>query len=160
HYLRKLGVAPEVLVGICMDRSLEMIIGLLGILKAGGAYVPLDPEYPKERLAFMLADTQAPVFLTTRPLLEGLPDYAGRAVCLDNEWGAISSHNEQNPLSVINGENLAYGIYTSGSTGRPKAVAMSHRSLCNLLSWQLENFADSMPAATLQFASLSFDVSF
>src|SRR5215471_7515415 len=160
HYLRKLGVGPEVLVGICMDRSLQMIIGLIGILKAGGAYVPLDPEYPKERLAFMMADTQAPVLLTTRRLLEGLPEYAGRVVCLDNEWEAISSHNEQDPVSAVSGENSAYGIYTSGSTGRPKAVAMSHRSLCNLLSWQLENFADPMPARTLQFASLSFDVSF
>src|SRR5215813_13196004 len=160
HYLRKLGVGPEVLVGICMDRSLEMIIGLLGILKAGGAYVPLDPEYPKERLRFMLEDTQAPVLLTTWRLLEGLPEYAGRVVCLDNEWEAISSHNAQDPVSAVSGENSAYGIYTSGSTGKPKAVAMSHRSLCNLLSWQLENFADPIPARTLQFASLSFDVSF
>ena len=160
HHLQELGVGPEKLVGLSVERSPEMVIGLLGILKAGGAYVPLDPDYPKERIAFMLADTQASVLLTTRRLLERLPEYAGRVVCLDAEWRKASNRTEQAPASAVTAQSLAYAIYTSGSTGKPKAVAISHRSLCNLLAWQLRHFANPAPARTLQFASLSFDVSF
>ena len=160
HYLQKLGVGPEVLVGICVERSVEMVVGLLGILKAGAAYVPLDPGYPRERLAFMLADTQAPVLITTQRLLEGLPNHAGRIVCLDAEWDRMAHQAQQEPVSKVTPANLAYAIYTSGSSGQPKAVAMSHRSLCNLLSWQLQTSTHFTPVRTLQFASLSFDVSF
>jgi len=174
HYLRKLGVGPESLVAICMDRSLDMIVALLGILKAGGAYVPLDPSYPQERLAFMLEDTKAGVLVTQRHLADGLhrrskiedgdsqdsvlPSQA-KVICVDADWNEITKESSDNPISATIPENLAYVIYTSGSTGRPKGVAMRHRPLCNLVSWQLENFTFS-EARTLQFASLSFDVSF
>ena len=106
HYLRSLDVGPEVLVGICVERSLEMVVGLLGILKAGGAYVPLDPTYPKERLAFMLEDTQAQVLLSQECLLEVLPENKQQVVCLDTDWQAISRESEENPLSGSTGENL------------------------------------------------------
>src|SRR4028119_1120072 len=91
HYLQALGVKPDVLVGICMERSLEMVVGLLGILKAGGAYVPLDPTYPKERLSFMLTETQVPVLLTQKPLVEQLPQHESRVICLDTDWDAIAT---------------------------------------------------------------------
>ena len=160
HYLKGLGVGPEVLVGICVERSLEMVVGLLGILKAGGAYVPLDPAYPKERLAFMLQDAQALVLLTQQRLVERLPQDGTKVVCLDTDWAAIAQEGETNLLCQGTTDNLAYVLYTSGSTGRPKGVAMSHRPLCNLLSWQLQNSTLPRGARTLQFASLSFDVSF
>ena len=147
HYLKGLGVGPEVLVGICVERSLEMVIGLLGILKAGGAYVPLDPAYPKERLAFMLQDAQASVLLTQQRLVERLPQYGTKVVCLDTDWGAIAQEGETNLLCQGTTDNLAYVLYTSGSTGRPKGVAMSHRPLCNLLWWQLRNL-DTPPRST------------
>ena len=121
QYLRALGVGPEVLVGLCVERSLEMVVGLLGILKAGGAYVPLDPGYPKERLAFMLEDTQAPVLLTQERLLTKLPEHRAHVICLDTEWHLIALAGEENPVSGVKADNLAYVIYTSGSTGNRKA---------------------------------------
>ena len=137
-----------------------MVIGLLGILKAGGAYVPLDPAYPKERLTFMLQDVQALVLLTQQRLVERLPQDGTKVVCLDTDWGAIAQEGETNLLCQGTTDNLAYVLYTSGSTGTPKGVAMSHRPLCNLLSWQLQSSTLPRGARTLQFASLSFDVSF
>ncbi len=131
HYLRSLGVGPEVLVGICVERSLEMVIGLLGILKAGGAYVPLDPNYPSERLAFMLEDSSVPVLLTQQKLVEKLPPNSARVVCLDSDWEEIAAYSEKNPNSTVRPQNLAYVIYTSGSTGKPKGVLIEHRSLVN-----------------------------
>nr|AXN93627.1 PuwA [Symplocastrum muelleri NIVA-CYA 644] len=161
HYLQTLGVKPEILVGICVDRSLEMIVGLLGILKAGGAYVPLDPAYPSDRLSYMLDDAQVSVLLTTQKLLNSLPsDRATQIVCLDTDWKVISQQSQENPFSVLKPENLAYAIYTSGSTGIPKGVAMTNRSLCNLLLWQMHNTKVGTNAKTLQFAPISFDVSF
>ena len=160
HYLQALGVGPEVLVGICMERSLEMVVGLLGILKAGGAYVPLDPAYPTERLAFMLEDTQISVLLTSARLVESLPKHQAHVVCLDTQWQEIAFHSEENPIIAVTPDNLAYVIYTSGSTGRPKGVAMSHRPLSNLIIWQRENSTLPVGARTLQFAPVSFDVSF
>ena len=136
HYLRKQGVGPEVLVGICVERSLEMIIGVLGILKAGGAYVPLDPTYPKERLSFAIADTQAPVLLTQQRLLEMLPAHDAVVVCLDTEWNVgIARESKENTVSGVRADNLAYVIYTSGSTGNPKGVAIEHHSMVNLVDW-------------------------
>jgi amino acid adenylation domain-containing protein len=161
--LRHLGVGPEVPVGVCVARSPEMLVGLLGILKAGGAYVPLDPTYPQERLAFMVEDTQAPVLLTQTRFVPHLPEHKARIVCLDTAWETIidaAQADAENLVSGATAENLAYVMYTSGSTGRPKAVAMSHRSLTNLLSWQLQNLTVPRGAKTLQFTSLSFDVSF
>ena len=133
HYLKKLGVGPEVLVGICVERSLEMIVGLLGVLKAGGAYVPLDPGYPKERLGFMLEDASGRgAFNPARSGCQELPPHQRRRViCLDRDWSEIAQESEENPGSEISAENLAYVIYTSGSTGRPKGAMNHHGGLCN-----------------------------
>src|ERR1700730_3259397 len=118
HHLNTLGVGPEVLVGICIERSLDMVVGLLGILKAGGAYVPLDPTYPKERLAFMMADARAPVLLTQARLVEALPPHAASMVRIDSDWPKIASGPELAPSSGVRDRHLAYVIYTSGSTGK------------------------------------------
>jgi methionyl-tRNA formyltransferase len=132
HHLGNLGVGPEVLVGICVERSLEMVVGLLGILKAGGAYVPLDPAYPPERLAFMLEDASVGVLLTQARLVESLPKHQGRIVCLDTDWEIIERQSEENPGCSLTPENLAYVIYTSGSTGKPKGVLVPHSGVSNL----------------------------
>ncbi len=160
HYLRRLSVSADVKVGICIDRSVEMVIGVLATMKAGGAYVPLDPEYPRERLRFMLDDAECSVLLTNERVLSSLPETESAVLCLDRDWDKVAREGDDNPKNEICGENLLYVMYTSGSTGQPKGVAMTERALSNLLSWQLEH-AGSFPAArTLQFASLSFDVSF
>jgi amino acid adenylation domain-containing protein len=158
--LRDLAVAPGMTVGICMNRSLEMMIGILAILKAGAAYVPLDPAYPRERLSLMLRDARVSVLLTQAPLSHEFAGICARVLCLDGNWDEGRKYREEEFSSPVTGEDLAYLIYTSGSTGMPKAVAMNHRSLSNLIAWQIKNFASSVPAKTLQFASLSFDVSF
>jgi amino acid adenylation domain-containing protein len=150
-------VGPEVLVGICVERSLEMVVGLLGILKAGGAYVPLDPFYPLERLAFMLEDTDAPVLVTQGHLRERLPTFRGELVCLDEEHEEITRCPDGNPQSHTTPDNLAYVIYTSGSTGRPKGVMVEHGNLASVRSAFLRNY----PGRRLTWfstASFSFDV--
>jgi amino acid adenylation domain-containing protein/FkbM family methyltransferase len=159
HHLRQLGVGAEVLVGISTERSLEMLIGVLGILKAGGAYVPLDPAYPLERLAFMIEDAQVPVLLTQKRLLDNLPADSRQVVCLDTDWETIATASEQNPISVTTADNLAYVIYTSGSTGTPKGVQLAHRGLLNMAQAQERTFSLSAEKRVLQFASLSFDAS-
>jgi amino acid adenylation domain-containing protein len=159
HYLRTLGVGPEVRVGICMERSLELVIGLLGILKTGGAYVPLEPAYPQERLAFMLEDAQVPVLLTQERLLAGLPDHHAQTLCLDTDWEMLAPQNEENPSSGVVAENVAYVIYTSGSTGRPKGAMNSHRSICNRLLWMQDAYQLSEADRVLQKTPCSFDVS-
>ncbi|WP_161564498.1 type I polyketide synthase, partial [Okeania hirsuta] len=126
-------VSSEVLVGLCIDRSIEMLVGLLGILKAGGAYVPIDPTYPQQRLAYMLEDSAVPVLLTTESLLDILPKHQAKTVCLDSDWQAIASHSQENPGMGVTPENRAYVIYTSGSTGKPKGVEIYHQSLVNFL---------------------------
>lgn len=156
HYLQSLGVKPEVFVGICVERSLEMVVGLLAILKAGGAYVPLDPTYPKERLAFMLADAQVPVLLTQEKLVEDLPEHQAQIVCLETSLEHLS---EENPVSEVTPFHLIYVVYTSGSTGKPKGVMMKHAALSNLIAWQLQQSVVSNDAKTLQFSPISFDVS-
>ncbi|HBE18544.1 MAG TPA: non-ribosomal peptide synthetase [Cyanobacteria bacterium UBA11149] len=160
HYLEKLGVKPEVLVGICVERSLEMVVGLLAILKAGGAYVPLDPVYPQDRIAFMLEDTQIQVLLTTIQLVETLPSHQAKVICLDRDWTGISNESPENLISTVQLSNLGYVIYTSGSTGKPKGVAMMQLPLFNLILWHLNHPQLGIPAKTVQFAPLSFDVSF
>ena len=158
HYLMRLGVGPEVMVGICVERSLEMVIGILGILKAGGAYVPLDPDYPAARVAFMLEDTAAPVLLTQAELRERLPAYAGRVVCLDAQWPQIACEGQYNPDAGVNARNLAYVIYTSGSTGQPKGTCIEHRSVVRLV--KSTNYVALGPEEVfLQFAPISFDAS-
>lgn len=159
HHLRTLGVGPEVSVGICLERSLEMVIGLLAILKAGGVYVPLDPGYPKERLAFMLKDAQAPVLLTQESLQAVLPEHAARVVCLDSGWEAIAQKSAQNLICSTMPESLAYVIYTSGSTGQPKGVLVSHASIADHCR-TIQGYYDLEPSdGVLQFASMSFDLS-
>jgi surfactin family lipopeptide synthetase A len=159
HHLRSLGVGPEVPVGICMERSLEMIVGLLGVLKAGGAFLPLDPAYPKRRLAFMLSDSQVPVLLTQEKLLAGLPEHGARVVCLDTDWNTIHKESEENPLSGVMADNLAYMIYTSGSTGTPKGVLVAHGGLCNVSEAHIRMFKLGSTDRVLQFFSFSFDAS-
>jgi amino acid adenylation domain-containing protein len=132
HYLQSLGVGPEVLVAICVERSLEMVVGLLAILKAGGAYVPLDPNYPQERLTYMLNDSQVSVLLTQDKLAVGLAEQDGRVVCLDTDWKIISQKSKENPISDTGASNLAYVIYTSGSTGNPKGVLVPHYNVVRL----------------------------
>jgi amino acid adenylation domain-containing protein/non-ribosomal peptide synthase protein (TIGR01720 family) len=157
--LARLGVGPEVRVGIFVERSPEMVVGLLGILKAGGAYVPLDPAYPREHLAFTLEDAEAPVLLTQERLLGSLPKHRSRVVCLDRDWEEISGEEETNPSSGVRPENLAYVIYTSGSTGRPKGVAIAHRSTVTLLHWARETFEAEDLAKVLASTSICFDLS-
>src|SRR4028118_1305289 len=158
HHLGNLGVGPEVLVGICVERSLEMVVGLLGILKAGGAYVPLDPAYPPERLVFMLEDAQVAVLLTQARLVESLPKHQGRIVCLDTDWEIIERQSEANLISEVKLDNLAYVIYTSGSTGRPKGVLVRHRGLCNLATSMRRCPGLTDEDTLLSVTTLSFDI--
>ncbi|MCW5315483.1 amino acid adenylation domain-containing protein [Nostoc sp. KVJ3] len=160
HYLQSLGVKPDVLVGLCVERSLEMVIGLLGILKAGGAYVPLDPEYPQERLSFIVEDAQVRVLVTQQQLIDRLPPNQAKLVCLDSDAELIAQCSQKNLISGVQANNLTYIIYTSGSTGQPKGIAMGQLALCNHILWHRDNLKISRGAKTLQFASVSFDVSF
>ncbi|MCP4664695.1 MAG: amino acid adenylation domain-containing protein, partial [bacterium] len=159
HYLRALGVKPEALVGICSERSLEMVTGIFGILKSGGAYLPLDPDYPSQRLAFMLEDAGARVLLTRKRLLELLPEHRARVVCLDADQEDVAVHSPVNPRPAATAANLAYLIYTSGSTGRAKGVAIEHRSGVSLLEWVREVFAPEELAGVLGATSICFDLS-
>jgi amino acid adenylation domain-containing protein len=160
HYLHSLGVSSEVRIGLCVERSLEMVIAVLGVLKAGGAYVPLDPQYPPERLAFMLEDSQAEILLTQERLKHILRAHAVNVVCVDTDWETIAGYSEQNPETQTTPDSLTYVTYTSGSTGKPKGIAMIQRPLVNLLEWQRLHTDPREAERTLQFASLSFDVSF
>ncbi|GJD16860.1 hypothetical protein RIVM261_018160 [Rivularia sp. IAM M-261] len=159
HYLQQLGVKPEVLVGICVERSLNMVIGLLAILKAGGAYVPLDPSYPTERIAFILEETQAPVLLTQTSLVPAMPQHQAIVVCLDTDWHLIAQQSQENVFSQLTTDNLAYVIYTSGSTGRPKGVMIKHASTVAMLDWANKTFAIEARAGVLASTSICFDLS-
>ncbi|HVG22475.1 MAG TPA: amino acid adenylation domain-containing protein, partial [Blastocatellia bacterium] len=159
RYLRSLGVGPEVSVGICASRSVEMVVGLLGVLKAGGAYVPLDLAYPKERLAFMLEDAQVSVLVIQRHVIDSLPRHQARAVCLDSDWGIIGQEDGQNLPINVTANNLAYVIYTSGSTGKPKGVAIEHRSALTFLHWARAEFTQEELAGVLASTSICFDLS-
>jgi hypothetical protein len=145
HYLRKLGVGPEIVVGVCVERSPEMVTGLLGILKAGGAYLPLDPTYPKERLELMLKDSQVSVLLTQSRLLDGLPQFHGHVVCLDKDWELIAKESSENFNSGVRADNPAYLIYTSGSTGTPKGVLGLHRGAVNRFHWMWQTYPFRAP---------------
>ena len=161
HYLRMLGVGPEVLVGLCVERSLEIVVGILGILKAGGAYVPLDPSYPTARLAFMLEDAQVAVLLTQQRMLERVaahPLPQGRAICLDADWELVSQQSNQNPRSRVVPENLAYVIYTSGSTGQPKGAMILHRGLINYLTWCELAYPVADGQGSVVHSSIAFDL--
>jgi amino acid adenylation domain-containing protein len=159
RHLQQLGVGPESLVGICVERSLGTILGLLGILKAGGAYLPLDPGYPPERLRFMVEDAAPMVLLTEERLLEDLPEFERATVCLDRDWPVIARQSEENLPSIGSNENLAYVIYTSGSTGRPKGVMISHRNVVRLFDSTAEEFALSVDDVWTLLHTFSFDFS-
>jgi amino acid adenylation domain-containing protein len=158
HYLRSLGVKPEVKVGICVERSLSMVIGLLGILKAGGAYIPLDPAYPSERLAFILEDAQAPVLLTQANLVEGISQHKGKVVCLDADWSLIVQQSQENLCCDVTTDNLAYVIYTSGSTGKPKGVQIPHGALSNFLQAMRQTPELTEQDTLLAVTTISFDI--
>ncbi|WP_052672410.1 non-ribosomal peptide synthetase [Aliterella atlantica] len=156
RYLQTLGVAPETLVGICIERSIEMIVGILGIFKAGGAYVPLDPDYPSNRLQFILADTQIAIVVTQDSLAKL---FSVKTICLDTDWDAIAKYSPETANSTVTADNLAYVIYTSGSTGKPKGVLLEHRGLCNVVAAQVQVFNLQAHNRVLQFSSLNFDAS-
>ena len=159
HYLQSKGVEPDSLVGVCIDRSIDMVVGILGIMKAGGAYIPLDPKYPAERLAYMLENSNASLLLTHQKLLAALPPHQAETVCLDTDWASlIAPCGTTNPDSLVQADNLAYVIYTSGSTGKPKGVMVEHKSIVNLLFDQQRQLEVTADSRVLQFASFSFDV--
>ncbi|GAX38392.1 non-ribosomal peptide synthetase [Nodularia sp. NIES-3585] len=159
HFLQMQGLQSEEVVGLCIDKSLAAIVGILGILKAGGAYLPLDPTYPNERLASMLEEAKVCLLLTQEQLLPKLSKYPGKVVCLDTDWQEIAYASIENPICHVNAQNLAYVIYTSGSTGKPKGVCCSHHSVINLLA----DIQSRQPLAASTHCSLwtnlAFDVS-
>jgi amino acid adenylation domain-containing protein len=159
HHLQELGVGPETLVGVYMERSLEMVMALYGILKAGGAYLPLEPEYPVERLAFMLEDAQARVLLTQERLAGHLPTHSAAVVCVDSAWKNLDQGSADNPESGALPEHAAYVIFTSGSTGKPKGVVNTHRGILNRLLWMQDRYQLTEADRVLQKTPFGFDVS-
>ncbi len=167
HYLLKLGLGTEELVGLCVERSFEMIIGLLGILKAGGAYVPIDPTYPKERLTFILQDSHVSVLLTqdkfaskwNQGIIPDIYNIINNVVCLDSDWATIFQESEQNIGCLTKIDHLAYVIYTSGTTGKPKGVLIPHKGLLNLVFWHQNTFKVTSSDRATQLANIAFDAS-
>jgi amino acid adenylation domain-containing protein len=159
RYLRELGVGPEVLVGICLERSIDMVVASLAVLKAGGAYLPLDPGYPQERLAFMLRDARVALLLSTQSVIEHyqLNFENLRLICLDTEWKAIAKEGSENLRGGSGLDNLAYVIYTSGSTGQPKGVEIPHAGLLNLCAWHWRAYHVSASDRATQLAAPAFD---
>ncbi len=158
YYLEKLGVKPDVMVGICVERSPLMLVALLGILKAGGAYIPIDPSYPLERKAFILKDSQMPVLLTQQHLMADLATNEIKVVCIDSDWQTINQQKIDNPITTTTPLNLAYVIYTSGSTGKPKGTLIPHLGLVNYLSWATQRYAVQEGVGTLVHSPLGFDL--
>ena len=159
HYLRCQGVEPDTLIGLQMERSIEMVVGLLAIHKAGGAYLPLDPDFPADRLALMIEDSQAPIILTQQRLISDIARSAGvQVIAIDTNWDKIAQQPTTNPKTDIRPENLAYVIYTSGSTGKPKGVMVEHRNVVNFFTGMDEQI-DATPGVWLAVTSLSFDIS-
>jgi non-ribosomal peptide synthetase component F len=160
HYLHSLGVGPKSLVGLCLERSLNLAIGILGILKVGGAYLPLDADDPYQRLEFLLQDAAIKHLVTQKALLDRLPANACGVTCVDVDAVKWDHCGRSNPAVEVVADNLAYVMYTSGSTGVPKGVAMPHAPLVNLIDWHRHDARLRQPARTLQFATCTFDVSF
>jgi amino acid adenylation domain-containing protein len=158
NHLVKLGASPDSLVGICLERSLEMVVGLLGILKSGAAYVPLDPAYPRDRIAFMLENAEVPLLLTQAQLRESLPSTASGTVLIDSDWPEIAKQSQESPALTLNPENRAYVIYTSGSTGKPKGVEIPHRAVVNFLTTMAERPGMTASDRLLAVTTLSFDI--
>ncbi|MDZ8261463.1 non-ribosomal peptide synthetase [Nostoc sp. ChiQUE01b] len=159
HYLQKQGVKPDTVIGICMERSPEMVVGLLAILKAGGAYLPLDPAHPKERLASILEDTQSIVLLTKQRWIQELPTGETKVICLDIDWERITQESSENVISNAYSANLAYVIYTSGSSGKPKGTMIPHQAICNHMFWMQTEFPLTEKDKVLQKTPFSFDAS-
>ena len=157
QYLRELGIRPEKLVPICLERSTELLVGLLGILKAGGAYVPIDPNYPLERLEFILEDTEAEVLLTNRSIHARLHETTAKVVYLDGDWAKVDRQSAPSPSVIGDPTNLAYVIYTSGSTGKPKGVLVEHAGMVNLVNQHCEHYGTKEGIRISQTANLSFD---
>jgi amino acid adenylation domain-containing protein len=160
RYLRKQGVGPDMVVGVCIERSLEMMVGVLGVLKAGGAYLGLDPAYPQERLELMLDDVNAQVLVTQERFSSRFEAMGTSQIYIDKDWPEISAEREAELPANMSTDQLAFVVFTSGSTGRPKGVAITHIALANLITWQVARNTAKPRPRTLQFASLSFDVSF
>jgi non-ribosomal peptide synthetase component F len=158
HYLRKRGIGPELLVGVSMERSPEMLIGLLGIWKAGGAYVPMDPTYPKERLSFMVKDSAAQLLLTTNKHKHLFASVTDKTILLDSDWPVIAGESTGNPHSGAVPSNLAYVMYTSGSTGEPKGAMILHSGLVNYLCWAIRVYAVEEGGSVPVHSSISFDL--
>jgi len=159
HYLQEKGVTSEFLVGIFINRSFEMIIGILGIIKAGGAYIPLDPNYPPERIAYMMDDSAISLLLTQQSLVKLLPKNQAEILCLDTDWSKIANYSQENINPQVTPENLAYVIYTSGSTGKPKGVMNIHKGICNTIQSIIHNNQFNSEDCTIQIGAFSFDVS-
>jgi len=158
HFLRHRGVRAEQLVGVCVERSLEMVVALLGILKAGGAYVPLDPAYPSDRIQYVLDDARVKLLLTQDAMLASLPPTTAEAICLDPEWRAFQDEDSGPVAAEVKPENLAYVIYTSGSTGRPKGVQLEHRSVVNFLCSMQREPGMTANDVLVAVTTLSFDI--
>src|SRR6266571_1986069 len=157
HYLRSLGVGPDVVVGLCLNRSIAVIVGALAILKAGGAYLPLDPSYPSERLMVMLKDAKTPILVTGQCMADALPEHPEHVVTLDPEGRLPVTQSSEPPIARARAENLAYVIYTSGSTGQPKGVEITHGALLNLVSWHQRAFRITPDDRASQVSALGFD---
>ncbi|WP_245884551.1 non-ribosomal peptide synthetase [Tumebacillus permanentifrigoris] len=159
HYLVRSGVGPDVRVGVCMDRSLEMLIAIYGVLKTGGVYVPVDPYHPAERMAFTMEDSQVPLMLTQKRWLEQLPNAGFELICLDTEWTKFAEESTENPGGTFSPDNMISILYTSGSTGKPKGVMSTHRGICNLLRWMQGVFGLTPDDRHVLKTPYSFDVS-
>jgi amino acid adenylation domain-containing protein len=157
HRLRKLGAGPEAIVGICLERSIEMMIVLLGILKSGAAYLPLDPAYPKSRLAFMLDEAKVSALVTQQALISELPDTSVQRIVLDSDAEDLTRESDHDPASGVTPENLAYVVYTSGSTGKPKGIMIEHGSLANYVAWANEFMFDDTVKSVPAVQALTFD---
>jgi amino acid adenylation domain-containing protein len=158
HYLIENGVGPEMKTGICMERSIEMLVGIFGVLKAGGAFVPLDPTYPAERLNYILADTAAGVVLSQQRLVKNMPESGARVICLDEGWDEVAGRSRENPYRAVEPEHLAYIIYTSGSTGLPKGVMVTHQGFANYVLWSIRAYALEAGQGAPVHSPLTFDL--
>jgi amino acid adenylation domain-containing protein len=159
RYLRGMGIGPETLVGVCVERGVEMVVAILGILKAGGAYVPLDSSYPEQRLLYLMENASMRVVVTQRRLAGKFPTSGTERLYLDEQWNEINTCSDETVERIVEPDNLAYVIYTSGTTGNPKGVMINHRGLCNLVEGQIRGFKIGPDSRVLQFASMSFDAS-
>lgn len=158
HYLGRLGVQTGSFVGICIERSLDMVVGLLGILKAGAAYVPLDPDYPRERIEYILSSSNAQFLVTSSQVLEALPPHQAQVVCLDTDWSTVAQENQDSPQVEVDPEDLCYVIFTSGSTGNPKGVQICHRSLVNFIGSMRSQPGLTRQDCLIAVTTISFDI--